>query len=57
MRNGGMTDFRKVQIIPVRVSFVVLHAAVLMAPWDDAAMRHIKEKCLQNAESVAEHWG
>lgn len=47
MRNGGMTDFRTAQIIPARVSFVVLHAAVLMAPWDDAAMRLMKGKMLR----------
>lgn len=45
MRNGGMTDFRKVQIIPARVSFVVLHAAVLMAPWDEAYEREMLRKC------------
>lgn len=41
-------------MLKARVGDVVLHAAVLMAPWEDAPMRHMKR--LRNAESVAEHW-
>lgn len=64
VRNDHMTveDWSKVRVIlweinqhllRGRVRAAVLHAAVLMVPWEDAPMRHAREnKCLV---SVAEH--